>query len=72
MKTDNANPQNLPLFRDNRVVACAPPNATTHAIIDRPPWYTWEIARNAHRAWHRTREILENSVNLDYVTAQSR
>ena len=36
MKTDNANPQNLPLFRDNRVVACAPPNATAHAIIDRP------------------------------------
>ena len=69
MKTDNANPQNLPLFRDNRVVACAPPNATAHAIIDRPLGIHGKLhVMPTGHGLQTAREILENSVNLDYVT----
>lgn len=69
MKTDNANPQNLPLFRDNRVVACAPLNATAHAIIDRPLGIHGKLhVMPTGHGLQTAREILENSVNLDYVT----
>jgi hypothetical protein len=69
MKTDNANPQNLPLFRDNRVVACAPPNATAHAIIDRPLGIhgKLQVMPTGH-GLQTSEEIIQNSVNLDYVT----
>ena len=69
MKTDNANPQNLPLFRDNRVVACAPPNATAHAIIDRPLGIHGKLhVMPTGHGVQSSEEILQNSVNLDYVT----
>ena len=69
MKKDIANPQKTPLFRANCVVACAPPTANAHAICDSSLGIhgKLQVMPTGH-GLQTSEEIIQNSVNLDYVT----
>ena len=69
MKTDNANPQNPSLSGANCVVACAPPTANAHAICDSSLGIhgKLQVMPTGH-GLQTSEEIIQNSVNLDYVT----
>lgn len=69
MKKDIANPQKTPLFRANCVVACAPPTANAHAICDSSLGIHGKLhVMPTGHGVQSSEEILQNSVNLDYVT----
>lgn len=69
MKTDISNPQKTYSSPSNCVVSCAPPTANAHAITRRPLGIHGKLhVMPTGHGLQTSEEILQNSVNLDYVT----